>query len=60
MISNKEIRLPTYNKKLIAKITNTKNKYFIEINGNKYDFNGIESIVALKKPLVENAQQYFI
>lgn len=48
------------NKKLIAKITNSKNKYFIEINGNKFDFNGLESIVALKRQLAENAQQYFV
>lgn len=45
------------NKKLIAKITSQKNKYFIEINGVKYDCNGIESVVALKKPLIEIAQQ---
>lgn len=46
------------NKKLIAKITSNKNKYFIEINNNKYDFNGLESIIALKKPLVENTLQH--
>lgn len=47
------------NKKIIAKITSSKNKYFIDINGCRYDFNGIESVVALKKPLVDLAQQYF-
>lgn len=48
------------NKKLIAKITSTRNKYSIELNGNKYDANDIESIVALKKQIVEIAQSYFI
>lgn len=48
------------NKKLIAKITCVKNKYLIEINGNKYDVSGIDSIVALKKPLVEIAQPFFV
>lgn len=47
------------NKRLIAKITVLKNKYTIEINGNKYDVTGIESIVALKKQLIDVAQQYF-
>lgn len=47
------------NKKLIAKITSSRNKYFIELNGNKYDANNIESIVALKKQITEIAQQHF-
>ncbi|MCX8484223.1 MAG: type I restriction enzyme HsdR N-terminal domain-containing protein [Bacteroidia bacterium] len=47
------------NKKIIAKITSSRNKYVIEINGDKFDANNIENIVALKKPLVEIAQQYF-
>lgn len=48
------------NKKLIAKITCIKNKYSIEINGNKYDVNGIDSIVALKKPLIDITQPFFV
>jgi hypothetical protein len=48
------------NKKMIAKITSSKNKYSIDINGNKYDVNGIDSIVALKKHLVDVTQPYFI
>jgi len=48
------------NKKLIAKITSSKNKYSIDINGNKYDVNGIDSIVAIKKHLVDVTQPYFI
>jgi hypothetical protein len=48
------------NKKLIAKITQNRNKYSIDILGNKYDVSNIDSIVALKKQLVDTAQQYFI
>lgn len=48
------------NKKLIAKITSQRNKYFIEINGTKYEFNGIESVVVLKKQLLEISQQYLV
>ena len=47
------------NKKMIAKITSSRNKYSIEVNGNKFDVNGIESIVALRKTLVEVTQQHF-
>jgi hypothetical protein len=47
------------NKKLIAKITNSRNKYTIEINGNKFDVNGIDSIVALRKNLVDITQPHF-
>lgn len=47
------------NKKMIAKITTSRNKYSIEINGLKFDVNGLESIVALKKNLVEATQPYF-
>lgn len=46
------------NKKIICKIISTRNKYFIEINSVKYDFNGIESIVDLKKQLLESALSY--
>jgi hypothetical protein len=48
------------NKKMIAKITSSRNKYSIELNGNKYDANDIESIVALKKQITEIAQQHFV
>lgn len=47
------------NKKIICKIVSSRNKYSIEINGNKYDFNGLESIVALKKQLLDVALPYF-
>jgi hypothetical protein len=47
------------NKKMIAKITTSRNKYSIEISGLKFDVNGLESIVALKKNLVEATQPYF-
>ncbi len=46
------------NKKIIAKITNSRNKYTIEINGVKYDANNLDNIVALKKPLVEVASPF--
>lgn len=46
------------NKKTIAKITSSKNKYAIEINGNKFDVNGLESIVALSKHLKDSATAY--
>ena len=46
------------NKKIIAKITNSRNKYSIDINGEKYDANNIENIVALKKPLIDITQSY--
>jgi len=46
------------NKRLIAKITSGKNKYFIEVNGIKNEVNGIESIVALKKQLVDITQTF--
>jgi len=47
------------NKKTIAKLTSSKGKYSIEINGNKYDVIGIESIVALRKQLVDATSVYF-
>ncbi len=46
------------NKKTIAKITSSKNKYAIEINGNKFDVNGLESIVALSKHLKDSATAF--
>ena len=47
------------NKKLIAKISSSRNKYSIDLNGTKYDANDIESIVALKKQITDIAQQHF-
>ena len=46
------------NKKIICKIICNRNKYSIEISGVKYDFNGIDSIVNLKKQLLESALSY--
>jgi hypothetical protein len=46
------------NKKMVAKITSNKGKHAIEINGNKFDVNGIESIVALSKQLKDTATAY--
>ncbi len=46
------------NKKIIAKITNSRNKYSIDINGERFDANNIENIVALKKPLIDITQSY--
>jgi hypothetical protein len=46
------------NKKIICKIISNRNKYSIEISGTKYDFNGIDSIVNLKKQLLESALSY--
>lgn len=46
------------NKKLIAKITNSRNKYSIEINGEKFDASEIENIVALKKQIIDTTQQF--
>ena len=44
---------------MIAKITSSRNKYSIELNGNKYDANHIESIVALKKTNYRNCPTVF-
>lgn len=46
------------NKKLVCKITNTKNQHFIEVGGAKHQFTGIESVVAIGKKLVEVSQSY--
>lgn len=43
------------NKKIVCKIISTKNKYTIEINGDKFDYIGIDSIVKMKKHLLESA-----
>jgi hypothetical protein len=47
------------NKKIICKITSSKNKHYIELNGVKYEVNGIDSIVAIKKQLLDFTMQYF-
>ncbi len=48
------------NKKIVCKITSARNKYSIEINNrDKYEYNGIESIVNIKKQLLESALSYF-
>lgn len=46
------------NKKMVAKITSNRGKYSIEINGNKFDVNGLESIVALSKQLKDSASTF--
>ena len=49
-------------KQIIAKITTSRNKYYLEIGGNKNDkheVSDIESIVSLKKKLKEVTQPYF-
>jgi hypothetical protein len=47
------------NKKIICKIVSARNKYSIEINGDKFDYNGIDSIVKIKKQLLESALSHF-
>lgn len=51
------ILLDDNNKKIIAKITESRNKYFIEVNGEKIEVTGIESIVSLKKHLIDCTNQ---
>ena len=46
------------NKKIVCKIISAKNKYTIEINGDKFDYIGIDSIVKMKKQLLESALSY--
>jgi hypothetical protein len=46
------------NKKIVCKIISSRNKYTIEINGDKFDYNGIDSIVKMKKQLLEAALSY--
>lgn len=48
------------NKKLIAKITSSRNKYYIELNGTKYDADNIENIVALKKQITDITLQFLV
>ena len=47
------------NKKIVCKITSVRNKYSIEINRDKFEYNGIESIVNIKKQLLESALSFF-
>lgn len=46
------------NKKIVCKIISSRNKYTIEINGDRFDYNGIDSIVKMKKQLLEAALTY--
>jgi hypothetical protein len=49
-------------RKMIAKITSNKGKYFLEIIGNgdkKIPVDGLESIVANSKPIIDIAKSYF-
>jgi hypothetical protein len=48
------------NKRIICKILQSKSNHMLEIGGNKYDIQGLESIVALKKQLVDITQPYFV
>lgn len=41
--------------KIICKIVSSRGKYFIEINGQKYEVKGLESIVPLKKDIINIA-----
>lgn len=43
------------NKKIVCKIVSSRNKYTIEVNGDKFDYDGIDSIVKIKKQLLESA-----
>jgi hypothetical protein len=50
-------------RKLIAKITSTKNKHFLELAGNsseKHPVDDLENIVALSKRIVEIAKGYLV
>jgi hypothetical protein len=46
------------NKKIICKITSMKGKYTLDINGEKYEVKGLESIVPLKKELITIANGF--
>lgn len=46
------------NKKIVCKIISARNKYTIEINGDKFDYIGIDSIVKIKKQLLDSALSY--
>lgn len=43
------------NKKIICKIVSNKGKYFIELNGERIEVKGLESIVPLKKEIINIA-----
>jgi hypothetical protein len=50
-------------RKLIAKITTSKNKHYIEIAGNsndKREINGLENVVALNKEIIAIAKTYLV
>jgi hypothetical protein len=50
-------------RKLIAKITSSKNKHYIEIAGNsneKREINGLENVVALNKEIIAIAKSYLV
>lgn len=47
------------NKKIICKIHSSRNNYSLEINGIKHEVKGIESVVAMKKQLLEAAMIFF-
>jgi hypothetical protein len=49
------VLLDDNNKKIVCKIISARNKYTIEINGDKFDYIGIDSIVKIKKQLLESA-----
>lgn len=46
------------NQKLISKITSNKNKYFLEVSGDKIEVEGLESIVSFKKKIEDVALSY--
>jgi hypothetical protein len=46
------------NKKIVCKISSARNKYLIEINGDIFEYNGIDSIVKIKKQLLESALSF--
>ncbi len=47
------------NKKIICKIHSSRNNYSLEINGIKHEVKGIESVVAMKKQLLDAAMIFF-
>lgn len=47
------------NKKIICKILNSRNQYSLDINGIKHEVKGIESVVAMKKIILDAAMVYF-
>jgi hypothetical protein len=52
------------NHKLVAKITSSKNKYYLDINldmnSDKFEIDGLDSIVSLKKKIEDAAAQFLI